>query len=1089
MRKNLFSADSNTDRIYLHSANTGTIINSFSSPVTNPQGLAFVNQRDIALINTSGIVFHMSGVSNTVLNSFTVPGTNATGLTFDGRNLISGDATTQRIYKFSGMSQTVIDSFSSISTNPTGLTFEGQNLVSADSAADRIYRHSGFSTTVLTSFSSPSTTPAGLAFDSRNLLHGDSNTDRIYQFSGISSTITTSFSSVSTVPTGLAFESTISSIDCIKLNNADLLAVYNKNQGGANYDAVAKRFDISAGTWGSEVSIDANNTGYTHPAVVQLASNASIPNRIICAFRDKAAGTINIFKSDDNGATFATVTTITADLDENNKISLARSGNNILISYHRGRICYSRKSTDNGGTWGAEVTIKTSAVHCDLSVLDTGAFIAAYEHQDIATNNFGKIYISSSADGSSWGLASSSVMSSATEEYSMPTTTIEDGGLIHVVAHENKNRDLRIVKSSDKTGTAWGTVQLMNPLPNQGHTILATANRGFYNPTLERFAGTLLTLFESWDGANGHLSAIKTHAWRNVTESTPYRDCYYPILGLPDKVTSFVLTTAAGTGAESGGVLTLTTTSSVDSRLYKRTINNVRTTSGVKARFKVEIDSGGSTATEACIFRAQLSDGTNHIQTTLRFSTTAFSVMDGNKTDAWGALQWQARTWSEFSDTVAKNVVHGLTDDHEFLLAMKNSAVSIWYRNTHDRGIKWISAVEGTEISKSGVDTDSFLEFGIVKNAATMKVHSLEFVESEDGLYDGFSNPDDLVQRLTATGSKPQFLKDGVTITWGGSDGVVDDLWTIGSAFTFPKEDMVTDSPSDLVRTEDDGSEHVYVFDAGENKIFNVDQINLVGINFRTGKFQMNAADSWGSPTIDQAFTVRSEVSGTVTGVTQNTVTDSSLALKLNQLARPNRPMYLRPTSGTASGKTYKIESNNATEIKITTASLTTDGLASSDTFVVFVDRVSQQIADTSLRYARLVIDAQETADDFYKIGKLVFGKKIALSKNFNVGYKFSQAPNVGVNTSSRGGQKFSTKRGESRQAFQLNFTHKTSAFTDEIEQFLEATDWANNPFVFILDDDDLQNFVLARLSNVYNKQHVITNIFNINNLVLEEEL
>mgnify|MGYP003147134130 CR=1 FL=1 len=1086
MRLNIVSNDFSTDRIYVHSGKTSTVINSFSSPAADPKGMAFVNMRDLVIATTSGIIWHTSSFSSTILNSFTIPGTATTGLTFDGKDLISTDSGTKRVIKYSGVSQTVIDSFSSPSTNPTGLTWDGQNVIIGES--NRIIQLSAFSNTVLNSFSSVSTNLKGLTFDGKNILSVDSGTARTYIHSAISGTITTSFSSVTSSPAGLAIEATISGHDCIELNNGDLLVVYNSGQGGATYSAASKRLDVSANLWKDEVTIDANNTGYTHPAVVQLASNAAIPNRIICAFRDKAAGTINIYKSDDKGATYGSLTTISSNLDENNRLSLVRSGSTLILSYHRGRVCYSRKSTNNGQTWSAENTIATSAVHCDLGVLESGAFFAVYEHYDIKGNSYGKIYSASSVNGTAWSLASSQVMTSTSVEYSRPTTVTDDTGNIYVVT-QDASKDLRVVKGTNKTGDSWGAVELINPLPNQGTRITGTSNRGFFNPTMCECGGKLLTIFESWDGDDGHLTALKSQNWRNVTESVAYRDCYYPILGLPEIITSFILTNSAGTATESGGILTLTTTSSTDTRLYKKTINNVRTTSGVKIRFKTEIDAGGSTDTEACILRAQLSDGAKSINTTVRFSTTAVGFADGNKLDTWGSLTWTSRKWSEFSDTLAGTYTHGLTDNHEFLIAMKNSGVSIWHRDTHDGALTWVSAVEGLELNQSGVAPSSFIEYGIVNAVATMKVYSLEFSETEDGLYDGFTKPDDLTLRKTATGSKAQQLINGVDVTWGGSDGVVDDLWTITSAFTFPKEDMISDSPRDYVRTEEDNSEHIYIFDAGVNKVFNVDQFNLVGINFRTGKFQMNSADSWVSPALDQSFTLATEVSGTITGKTQNTITDSSLALRLNQLARPNRPKYLRITSGTADGFTYAIESNTSTLIKLTTATAETDGVAVSDTFEVFSDRVTTQVSTTNARYIRLVIDAQHTADDFYKIGKFIAGTRLTLSKNFNVGYEFKINSNINVDRSSRAGQKFSVKRGESSQVYELNFTHKTSAFTKEIEEFFEATDWSNHPFIFIKDNSDIQDFILARVASDYSKTHIISDIFNINGITVEEEI
>lgn len=277
-----------------------------------------------------------------------------------------------------------------------------------------------------------------------------------------------------------------------------------------------------------------------------------------------------------------------------------------------------------------------------------------------------------------------------------------------------------------------------------------------------------------------------------------------------------------------------------------------------------------------------------------------------------------------------------------------------------------------------------------------------------------------------------------------------------------------------------------YVFDAGINKIFDVDTFALLGINWRTGSFQMNATDSWGSPSVDESFTVANEISSTVTGISEDTLTDSTLTLNINRLAKQNRPMYLKMTSGTASGNVYNIISNSVTTIKVSEASLSTDGVSSSDSYVVFGGRVSKSITSASYRYVRLVIDAQHTADDYYKTGKLLFGLKVQLSKHYNIGFREPTTSNISSNMS-RAGQKFTTKKGESRKRLSLNFTRKTSAFFNEIESLMESIDWGNTPFVFIQDGDNIQDFMLMRIEGGSPKENIAKDIFSTTLEFIEE--
>jgi hypothetical protein len=79
--------------------------------------------------------------NSTILSSFTSPSTNPLGLAYDGTNLISCDYISDTIYIHDGVSSTILSSFSSPAGFPSGLTYDGTNLISCDLISDTIYIH------------------------------------------------------------------------------------------------------------------------------------------------------------------------------------------------------------------------------------------------------------------------------------------------------------------------------------------------------------------------------------------------------------------------------------------------------------------------------------------------------------------------------------------------------------------------------------------------------------------------------------------------------------------------------------------------------------------------------------------------------------------------------------------------------------------------------------------------------------------------------------------------------------------------------------------------------------------------------------
>jgi hypothetical protein len=194
---------------------------------------------------------------------------------------------------------------------------------------------------------------------------------------------------------------------------------------------------------------------------------------------------------------------------------------------------------------------------------------------------------------------------------------------------------------------------------------------------------------------------------------------------------------------------------------------------------------------------------------------------------------------------------------------------------------------------------------------------------------------------------------------------------------------LIEDSPSRPWRSTQDNTAMSIIIDMGANAVYYADAIALFGCNVRTLTFQMNTTNSWGAPTISQAVSF-DNFSETVSSITGNCILSPQSAYKDHELTG----MYLRMTSGTDSGLTWKVIDNIGTLMFIETTAAT--NIAANDTYAIYQKSVWQVIGTASpyvFRYMRISIPAQQTAENYYQIGSIVVGRVITLTDGFRTGY------------------------------------------------------------------------------------------------------
>jgi len=188
---NLWFAGDYNDKIYKLNPNTGEVISSFATPDNSPRGLVW----DGTYLWLAGSdyynpkIYKLNPNTGAVISSFTSPDIYPQGLAWDGTNLwVVGDYN-DKIYKLNPNTGAVINWFTAPDVDPRGITFEGANLWFAGNNNKKIYKLNPNTGEVISSFATPDNSPRGLVWDGTYLwLSGNSN-KKIYK--GIDATIGT----------------------------------------------------------------------------------------------------------------------------------------------------------------------------------------------------------------------------------------------------------------------------------------------------------------------------------------------------------------------------------------------------------------------------------------------------------------------------------------------------------------------------------------------------------------------------------------------------------------------------------------------------------------------------------------------------------------------------------------------------------------------------------------------------------------------------------------------------------------------------------------------------------------------------------
>lgn len=578
----------------------------------------------------------------------------------------------------------------------------------------------------------------------------------------------------------------------------------------------------------------------------------------------------------------------------------------------------------------------------------------------------------------------------------------------------------------------------------------------------------LLALTQADSGTDYNWILLEFGEWASVTDvrnnvtsnGQPYEHSYVGAIDYPNAL--------GWTRTDAGGGATVTNNTGY-LRILCATTNTYYTASGTfwtasagvgkRIRFRVKVDTAGSLTQDHAFVRWSISDGANAQAVTIRFATTGFRVVDG----AANVLADITETMTNWTDFFVA-FLHDAT-------ATPTGAISVWHRQDADDEGLWTADLSNGTVAEI-VSAASYLDFGgtsTVGVTVDWSIANLQVADDDNDIAEGITNPIALAGRPIPA-SVPMWIGRGLKASGFNGAGVPDDSYVLATTYQWGKENVWAEfRPSRQVRSSADNATWTLVFDAGANSVFSVQHVAVFGTNNRQITFQMHTADSWASPSISQALT---------TVVSTGTVGSSNRGPGyFGPTVSPNWIRSQYKSDGLAhrwfvsvNSQTYEIQDNDASALYVPDV----DFSGVTGTYYIFADRGATDLgAIRRYRYMRLVYTAEQTADDYYRLGTMIAA--VGYTPTIEYAHNFVDVVETNLETvESIAGIEGTSVLGADRRSLQIqwepiNRMHPVyGRVGEEMEAFFRTLRGAKVPVVLWRDNSDVSTLGLYTVSPTF---------------------
>jgi len=322
-------------------------------------------------------------------------------------------------------------------------------------------------------------------------------------------------------------------------------------------------------------------------------------------------------------------------------------------------------------------------------------------------------------------------------------------------------------------------------------------------------------------------------------------------------------------------------------------------------------------------------------------------------------------------------------------------------------------------------------------------------------------------------------VEQGMQVSWSGSGGVEGDSFLGPVLHRHQTDNLTANSPRIDWRSGGTNPQatQTLILDADpEDGLdrWEHDAIAIFGTNDRTITVDYDDNVTFTSPTVavtldatSYGTDVTAVVVSSVEGVVLIAIPPSATLWTKGELV----DHYIRMTSGTADKRTFKITRHSRIghfHCGEETTSLASQGVAASDTFVIFTPWISA-VYDTAidappLRYMRLQFTDADTAEGDHRAGTLIVGNKLEITVPLNWTNTDNEQPNT-TRYSTRGAVRWNFREGPEQRTRVGRVVGDANRWRDEFRHLVGQIGFDQRPIAFI--DDDERSNARAMLATV----------------------
>lgn len=595
-----------------------------------------------------------------------------------------------------------------------------------------------------------------------------------------------------------------------------------------------------------------------------------------------------------------------------------------------------------------------------------------------------------------------------------------------------------------------------------GATGYATDGIGAFSAASWNGLGVIVAQADSSTGTDGGLHFLCLGEWSTYAEpcsgtivsGTPYRKGYIPF-DYPNALGwTRTSTGAGGTITNQPHLRVVTTGGNGERYTAPAAVWSPAAADHVMVKLRTRVNSGGSLTASEVYAEVGIDDGVNTQKIRLRLTTTGARVIDGTGAQLGTDLTATLTGWTDW-------IIDFWHDN-----PAGSGKLSVYYQQDGGAGIylPWITSATINE--QAGVATEA-LQWAVSEGASVdlgcMLVGTLGLTTAP-------------IRGRPLSSLYDVALVSGINLGAYGTGGVSGDTYALATRYTYGKEKVWSElRPSCRTESAADGVTWSVTFDAGATDLFRGDMLAAFGTNMRTARWQMNATDSWATPTVDAPLDAT---------LTSFTVGAGGFGY-VGPTASPNwRPGQWRSNGDSrryfvmVGSTAYEITDNDEDRLYVDSVDLS----GASGTAYIFGDRMAATFTFGQYRFARFAVtSAQDTADGAYRLGTPIVGKKWSPDQLYDFGFVDRVTPNV-TTTEAENGAVATYRRGPALDSLDIQWPPLDRLVTDvelRLRDFYRAIDGSLTPVVLWRASTDQGTLSMVQVREVYSASNVLGELDN----------